>query len=86
VYAKVPNYAVGRRYDVVLRDPKTGQMGGIEIKRTLSEFNDTMTKQADADTYVNRFGGEMFGTSAENSGVAGQRLGFAAKIYWDPEW
>jgi RHS repeat-associated protein len=82
VYVKVPNYAVGRRYDVIIENPRTPELCGIEIKSTLEEFNDSAGQQADADTYVNRFGAVAFGARAREAQVDGVRVHSAMRIYW----
>ncbi len=82
VYVRVPNYKVGREYDLIVEDPNTGLVGAIEVKSTLDEFNNSAGRQADADTYVNRFGGTAFGKRAEQAGIDGTRIDFAIRIYW----
>jgi len=54
----------------------------IEIKSTLDEFNNSAGRQADADTYISKFGGVAFGEAARNAAIDGLRITFAMRIYW----
>ena len=77
-----PFYSVGRRYDIVIRNPQTGELTGIEIKATPKEFGKHNTAQFAADRFANMAGGEAFGSAAEAAGVSGQRITSTYKIMW----
>lgn len=73
---------VNRRPDVVLRNPQTGRVGGVEIKSTPREFAKRNASQAAADRWINTFGARAVGRNAENAGV--KQLDYMMKIQWPP--
>jgi hypothetical protein len=70
-----------RKLDVVLRDPRTGEVGAVEVKSTLDEFSKFNKQQFSADRWINRFGAEAVG---ENAGAAGvTRIESTVKVLWE---
>jgi RHS repeat-associated protein len=68
-----------RRMDVILRNPETGLIGGIEVKSSLGAFNrfDAATRrQFSADWWINKFGAEAVGQ------YSGLRIDNTIKILW----
>lgn len=70
-----------RRADVLLRDPRTGKISGVEVKSTLEEFNKFNAQQNAADRYINRFGARAAGEKAKDIGVTS--LDSMTKILWE---
>lgn len=68
-----------RRIDVILLNPETGSIGGIEIKSSLGAFNrfDAAARQQfSADRWINTFGATSVG---EQSGIT---INSTIKILW----
>jgi hypothetical protein len=68
-------------FDVLLRDPRTGKISGVEVKSTLEEFNRFNAQQNAADRYINRFGARAVGAKAERLGITD--LDSMTKILWE---
>lgn len=82
IYVKSPLQPIGRRYDVVLRSPATGELTGIEIKSTKGAFEQFNKAQFASDRWVNMFGGKAFGEQARAHGIEGQEVNCSYKILW----
>jgi hypothetical protein len=71
----------GLRYiDVVLRNPRTQAVGGIELKSSLSafkRFDGPARQQFAGDWWINRFGGEAIGR------FEGLQIDYTIKILWE---
>jgi RHS repeat-associated protein len=70
-----------RRADVLLRDPKTGKISGVEIKSTPDAFNRFNAQQNAADRYINRYGANAVGDKAKDLGVS--RVDSITKVLWE---
>ncbi len=71
-----------RHVDVVLRNPVTGKVGGVEIKSSENAFDkldDLAHRQAAKDLWINEFGGEVIGVNAP---LGLRTLNFTMKILW----
>jgi hypothetical protein len=69
-----------RRYDVVLRDPATGALQGVEVKSSVGAFNrfDAAARQQfAADRWVNQYGADAVGQNASLGRIQG-----SSKILW----
>ena len=71
-----------RKLDVVLRNRTTGQIGGVELKSSLAEFNKLKTEQFAADRYINQRGARAVGENARQAQI--DRIDSVVKILWEP--
>jgi hypothetical protein len=70
-----------RRMDVILLNPESGEIGGVEIKSSLGafdRFDAAARQQFSADRWINTFGGTSVG---EQSGIT---INNTIKILWPP--
>lgn len=70
----------GRRYDVVLRNLQTGEIGGVEIKSSqaaFDRFDAAARQQSAADRFVSRNGAVATGR------FEGVEIDSAIKILWE---
>jgi hypothetical protein len=68
-----------RRMDVILENPQTGLVGGVEIKSSLGAFNrfdQAARQQFSADRWINTYGATSVG---EQSGIT---INNTIKILW----
>jgi choice-of-anchor C domain-containing protein len=85
IFVRSPFQPIGRRFDVVLRDPATQQLVGIEIKATSGAFGRLNRAQALSDTVVLRFGSRAFGARARAAGIEGEPIHNVYRIQWADE-
>jgi len=71
-----------RHVDVVIRNPLTGKIGGVEIKSSAEEFAKLKPEQFAADRWINRFGAKAVGKNAKAAGVTS--IDHTVKIQWPP--
>lgn len=67
---------------MLLRDPETVKVSGVEVKSSRDEFDRFIPSQFAADRYINRFGARATGKKARD--IQMKQLKSITKVLWEP--